>query len=248
MNCRRSLKNSLENSFLIGSDAAHGLAQMPGRTIFPTSISQAATFNPELVNRIAMAASKEIRASGVHWTFAPSVDVVHDARWGRTGETYGECPFLTSTLVRQAIRGYQGHKNIQDRVAACVKHLVGGGRSIGGVNHATAEISERMLRSFFLPPFQAAIEENIMTVMPGHNDINGIPAHSNKWLLTDIMRDELGFKGFYVTDMSDIENLIKLHRTATDQKMLFARECLPDWMYTCILHRRMRLLLRCWSW
>lgn len=133
-------------------------------------------------------------------------------------------------------------------MAACVKHLVGGGRSIGGVNHATAEISERMLRSFFLPPFQAAIEENIMTVMPGHNDINGIPAHSNKWLLTDIMRDELGFKGFYVTDMSDIENLIKLHRTATDQKMLFARECLPDWMYTCILHRRMRLLLRCWSW
>lgn len=213
-----SEKTRLKIPFLIGSDAAHGLAQMPGRTIFPTSISQAATFNPELVNRIAMAASKEIRASGVHWTFAPSVDVVHDARWGRTGETYGECPFLTSTLVRQAIRGYQGHKNIQDRVAACVKHLVGGGRSIGGVNHATAEISERMLRSFFLPPFQAAIEENIMTVMPGHNDINGIPAHSNKWLLTDIMRDELGFKGFYVTDMSDIENLIKLHRTATDQK------------------------------
>lgn len=213
-----SEKTRLKIPFLIGSDAAHGLAQMPGRTIFPTSISQAATFNPELVNRIAMAASKEIRASGVHWTFAPSIDVVHDARWGRTGETYGECPFLTSTLVRQAIRGYQGHKNIQDRVAACVKHLVGGGRSIGGVNHATAEISERMLRSFFLPPFQAAIEENIMTVMPGHNDINGIPAHSNKWLLTDIMRDELGFKGFYVTDMSDIENLIKLHRTATDQK------------------------------
>ncbi len=213
-----SEKTRLKIPFLIGSDAAHGLAQMPGRTIFPTSISQAATFNPELVNRIAMAASKEIRASGVHWTFAPSIDVVHDARWGRTGETYGECPFLTSTLVRQAIRGYQDHKNLQDKVAACVKHLVGGGRSIGGVNHATSEISERMLRSFFLPPFQAAIEEGVMTIMPGHNDINGIPAHSNKWLLTDIMRDELGFKGFYVTDMSDIENLIKLHRTATDQK------------------------------
>lgn len=91
-----SEKTRLKIPFLIGSDAAHGLAQMPGRTIFPTSISQAATFNPELVNRIAMAASKEIRASGVHWTFAPSVDVVHDARWGRTGETYGECPFLTS--------------------------------------------------------------------------------------------------------------------------------------------------------
>lgn len=213
-----SEKSRLKIPFLIGSDAAHGLAQMPGRTIFPTSISQAATFNPELVNRIAVAASKEIRGSGVHWTFAPSVDVVHDARWGRTGETYGECPFLTSTLVRQAIRGYQNHENPQEKVAACVKHLVGGGRSIGGVNHATAEISERMLRSFFLPPFQAAIEEGVMTVMPGHNDINSIPAHSNKWLLTDIMRNEFGFKGFYVTDMSDIENLIKLHRTAANQK------------------------------
>lgn len=213
-----SEKSRLKIPFLIGSDAAHGLAQMPGRTIFPTSISQAAMFNPELVNRIAVVASKEIRGSGVHWTFAPSIDIVHDARWGRTGETYGECPFLTSTLVRQAIRGYQNHDNPQEKVAACVKHLIGGGRSIGGVNHGTAEISERMLRSFFLPPFQAAIEEGVMTVMPGHNDLNGIPAHSNKWLLTDIMRGELGFDGFYVTDMSDIENLIGLHRTAADQK------------------------------
>lgn len=213
-----SEKSRLKIPFLIGSDAAHGLAQMPGRTIFPTSISQAAMFNPELVNRIAVAASKEIRGSGVHWTFAPSIDIVHDARWGRTGETYGECPFLTSTLVRQAIRGYQNHDNPQEKVAACVKHLIGGGRSIGGVNHGTAEISERMLRCFFLPPFQAAIEEGVMTVMPGHNDLNGVPAHSSKWLLTDIMREELGFDGFYVTDMSDIENLIELHRTATDQK------------------------------
>lgn len=213
-----SEKSRLKIPFLIGSDAAHGLAQMPGRTIFPTSISQAAMFNPELVNRIAVAASKEIRGSGVHWTFAPSIDIVHDARWGRTGETYGECPFLTSTLVRQAIRGYQNHNTPQEKVATCVKHLVGGGRSIGGVNHGTAEISERMLRSLFLPPFKAAIEEGVMTIMPGHNDLNGVPAHSNKWLLTDIMREELGFDGFYVTDMCDIENLIGLHRTATDQK------------------------------
>lgn len=213
-----SEKSRLKIPFLIGSDAAHGLAQMPNRTIFPTSISQAAAFNPELVNRIAVAASKEIRGSGVHWTFAPSIDIVHDARWGRTGETYGECPFLASTLVRQAIRGYQNHEDPQDRVAACVKHLAGGGRSIGGVNHGTAEISERMLRSFFLPPFRAAIDEGVMTVMPGHNDLNGIPAHSNQWLLTDIMRNEWGFNGFYVTDMSDIENLVKLHRTAADQK------------------------------
>ena len=213
-----SEKSRLKIPFLIGTDAAHGLAQMPGRTIFPTSISQAATFNPDLVHHIAETAAREIRASGVHWTFAPCIDIVHDARWGRTGETYGECPFLTSALVRQAIRGYQDHNNPSDRVAACVKHLVGGGRSIGGVNHATAEISERMLRSVFLPPFQAAIEEGVMTIMPGHNDVNGIPAHANHRLLTDIIREELGFQGFYVTDMCDIENLITLHRTATNQK------------------------------
>ena len=213
-----SEKSRLKIPFLIGTDAAHGLAQMPGRTIFPTSISQAATFNPDLVHHIAETAAREIRASGVHWTFAPCIDIVHDARWGRTGETYGECPFLTSALVRQAIRGYQDHNNPSDRVAACVKHLVGGGRSIGGVNHATAEISERMLRSVFLPPFQAAIEEGVTTIMPGHNDVNGIPAHANHRLLTDIIREELGFQGFYVTDMCDIENLITLHRTATNQK------------------------------
>lgn len=213
-----SEKSRLKIPFLIGTDAAHGLAQMPGRTIFPTSISQAATFNPDLVHHIAETAAREIRASGVHWTFAPCIDIVHDARWGRTGETYGECPFLTSALVRQAIRGYQEHNNPSDRVAACVKHLVGGGRSIGGVNHATAEISERMLRSVFLPPFQAAIEEGVTTIMPGHNDVNGIPAHANHRLLTDIMREELGFQGFYVTDMCDIENLITLHRTAANQK------------------------------
>lgn len=213
-----SEKSRLKIPFLIGTDAAHGLAQMPGRTIFPTSISQAATFNPDLVHHIAETAAREIRASGVHWTFAPCIDIVHDARWGRTGETYGECPFLTSALIRQAIRGYQEHDNPSDRVAACVKHLVGGGRSIGGVNHATAEISERMLRSVFLPPFQAAIEEGVMTIMPGHNDMNGIPAHANHRLLTDIMREELGFQGFYVTDMCDIENLITLHRTAANQK------------------------------
>ena len=213
-----SEKSRLKIPFLIGTDAAHGLAQMPGRTIFPTSISQAATFNPDLVHHIAETAAREIRASGVHWTFAPCIDIVHDARWGRTGETYGECPFLTSALVRQAIRGYQDHNNPSDRVAACVKHLVGGGRSIGGVNHATAEISERMLRSVFLPPFQAAIEEGVTTIMPGHNDVNGIPAHANHRLLTDIIREELGFQGFYVTDMCDIENLITLHRTAANQK------------------------------
>lgn len=215
-----SEKTRLKIPFLIGVDAAHGHALMPGRTVFPTSISMAATFNPDLVYRAARFSAQEIRACGNQWTFAPSIDIVHDARFGRTGETYGECPFLTSVLVRKAIQGLQNNDDPQQRVAACVKHLLGGGASIGGVNHGNAEISERMLRRDFLPPFQAAIEEGVLTIMPGHNDVNGIPMHASHWILTDIIKKEYGFQGFYITDMGDIENLKqeRIHRTATDQK------------------------------
>lgn len=215
---KRSEKTRLKIPYIIGTDAAHGYGLNLGYTIFPTSISQAAMFNPELVRKMAVAAGKEIRSTGVHWTFAPSIDIVHDARWGRTGETYGEDPYLSSVLVVEAVKGYQNHDNPQDRVAACPKHLLGGGRSGGGVNHGSAEISEKMLRDDFLPPFKAAIDAGAMTIMPGHNDVNGIPCHSDKWLLTDVIKDEYGFKGFYITDMGDIENLVGMHRTAINQK------------------------------
>ncbi len=215
-----SEKTRLKIPFLVGVDAAHGHALMPGRTVYPTSISMAATFNPEIVYRAAQFSAKEIRACGNQWTFAPCVDIVHDARFGRTGETYGECPFLASVLVRKVVQGLQNNDDPQQRVAACVKHLLGGGASIGGVNHGNAEISERMLRRDFLPPFQAAVDEGVLTIMPGHNDVNGIPMHASHWILTDIIKKEYGFQGFYITDMGDIENLKKerIHRTATDQK------------------------------
>lgn len=216
---RLSEKSRLKIPFLVGVDAAHGHAIMPKRTIFPSSITIAASFNPELVHDSARLAAEEIRSSGNHWTFAPSIDIVHDARWGRTGETYGEDPFLTSKLVVASVKGLQGNMDPDRNVAACVKHFIGGGASVGGVNHGNAEISERMLRSDFLPPFKAAIDAGVLTIMPGHNDVNGIPMHANKWLLTDIVKDEYGFKGFYITDMGDIENLTdRLHSVAADQK------------------------------
>lgn len=215
-----SEKSRLKIPFLVGVDAAHGHALMPGRTIFPSSITMAATFNPELVFRAAQVTAKETRACGNQWTFAPSVDIVHDARWGRTGETYGECPFLASALVRKAVQGLQENDDPQKRVAASVKHLLGGGASIGGVNHGNAEISDRMLRTDFLPPFKAAVEAGTYTIMPGHNDVNGIPVHTSHRILTDIVKNEYGFKGFYITDMGDLENLLitRFHSTAIDQK------------------------------
>ena len=214
-----SEQTRLKIPYLIGMDAAHGYAMLTGRTIFPTSISMAATFNRELIYRTTSKAGEEIRSSGIHWAFAPCIDIVQDARWGRTGETYGEDPFLTSELVKEAIRGYQGNENPFKKVAVSVKHLVGGGTSVGGCNHASAELSERALRSYFLPPFKAAIEAGCMTIMPGHNDIAGVPVHASKWLLTDIIKQEYGFKGFFISDMGDVENLAtSLHQIAENQK------------------------------
>lgn len=214
-----SEQTRLKIPYLIGMDAAHGYGTLFGRTIYPTSISMAATFNRDLVNQAAKAAAQEIRSAGTHWTFAPCVDIVHDARWGRTGETYGEDPFLSSELVKEAITGLQENEDPQKRVAATLKHLVGGGLSIDGVNHASAEISERTLRSFVLPPFKAGIEAGCMSIMPGHNDVSGIPSHSSKWLLTDVVKNEYGFDGFYISDMKDLENLKEqMHRVAENQK------------------------------
>lgn len=214
-----SEKTRLKIPYLIGLDAAHGNAQLQGRTIFPTSISMAATFNRDLVYQSAQKAAEEIRSAGANWTFAPSVDIVHDARWGRTGETYGEDPYLASELVKEALHGLQGDLDSKKNVAATVKHLAGGGVSVGGVNHASAEISERALRTFVLPPFQTAIKAGTLTIMPGHNDIAGIPAHASEWLLTDLVKKEYGFNGFYISDMGDVENLKEqLHRVAENQE------------------------------
>lgn len=214
-----SEQTRLKIPYLIGMDAAHGHAMLSGRTVYPTSISMAATFNRQLVHKAAGLAAEEIRSTGTNWTFAPSVDVVQDARWGRTGETYGEDPFLASELVREAVTGLQGNWDVQKNVVATVKHLAGGGTSVGGVNHATAELSERALRSYILPPFQAAIEAGVLSVMPGHNDVAGIPAHASHWLLTDLVKQEYDFKGFFISDMADVENLTsQLHSVAANQE------------------------------
>ena len=120
-------------------------------------------------------------------------------------------------MVRAAVKGLQDNPDPAKRVAASVKHLAAGGVSAGGVNHASAEISERFLRSYILPPFKAAVEAGCMTIMPGHNDIGGIPCHASRWLLTDVVKGEFGFGGFFISDMMDMDNLTSLHFTAENQ-------------------------------
>ena len=211
---------------LIGIDAIHGNALIEGCTIYPTSINLASTFDPELVESIGAETALEMRQKGLYWTFAPNLDVARDARWGRMGETYGEDPFLVTEMGKHSIWGLQGRdRNFdQGHVIACAKHLIAGGEPFGGLNAAPMDLSERQLREIYLPPFVSAIQDaHVGTVMAAHNEVNGIPCHGNSWLLKDLLRDELGFDGFVVSDWMDIERLYAMHHWAPDSTEAFVR-------------------------
>ncbi len=209
---------------LLGIDAIHGNALVEGCTVYPTNINMASTFNPEFMERIGEETALEMRQRGVFWTFGPNLDIARDARWGRMGETFGEDAYLTSEMGKYAIWGFQGRdgKYSGNHVVACAKHLIAGGEPFGGLNAAPMDISERKLREQYLPPFIAAIKEaKVGTVMAAHNEINGIPCHGNKWLLNDLLRDELGFDGFVVSDWMDIERLHSMHHWVPDSTEAF---------------------------
>lgn len=204
---------------LIGIDAIHGNALHEGCTVYPTNINMASSFNPEMMENIGAETASEMRQTGMYWTFAPNLDIARDARWGRMGETFGEDPFLVSEMGKHSIWGLQGHNQdySSGKVIACAKHLIAGGEPFGGINAAPMDISERKLRELYLPPFETAVKEaNVASVMPAHNEINGIPCHGNRWLLKDILREELGFNGFVVSDWMDIDRLNSMHHWVTD--------------------------------
>ena len=211
---------------LIGIDAIHGNALIEGCTIYPTSINLASTFDPDLAEKIGTETALEMRQKGLYWTFAPNLDVARDARWGRMGETFGEDPFLVSEMGKYSIWGLQGRNRNFDEghVIACAKHLIAGGEPFGGLNAAPMDLSERQLREIYLPPFVAAIQDaHVGTVMAAHNEVNGIPCHGNSWLLKDLLRNELGFDGFVVSDWMDIERLHAMHHWAPDSTEAFVR-------------------------
>ena len=204
---------------LFGIDAIHGNAMQPGATVFPAPIGFAATWDRDLVTRVAQATARELRAGNLHWTFTPNVDVVRDGRWGRTGETFGEDPYLVSEMGVASIRSFQGNlSDPQAHVLACAKHYIAGGEPANGLNFCAMDMSERALRETFLPSFAAAVEAGVATVMAAHNEVNGVPCHSNRYLLTDVLEGELGFEGFVVSDWLDVPRLHSLHRVATSVK------------------------------
>lgn len=209
-------QSRLKIPLLIGIDAIHGNGLVSGSTIYPSPISLAATWDDELQYRIGRQTAKEMRATGSHWSFTPNIDVLRDPRWGRSGETYGEDPFLVGNMGVKTIQGMQGDDFTgDDKVIACVKHLIAGSQSINGLNSAPTDVSHRTLMEIFLPPYKRAIDEaNVFSMMAAHNEINGVPCHSDQYMMTDLMRTQWGFEGFYVSDWNDVERISSIHHAA----------------------------------
>lgn len=211
---REALKSRLEIPLLYGIDAVHGHNNVVGATIFPHNIGLGATRDPKIVEAVARATALEVAATGIDWDFAPCLAVPDDYRWGRTYEGFSEDTDLVTELGAAAIRGYQSAEiDNPNSVLACAKHFIGdGGTSFGtGLNglidRGNLAISEDELRRKHLPPFQKAIDEGVATFMAAYNTWNDLKCHANKYLLTDLLKDELGFKGFVVSDWAAIEEI-----------------------------------------
>ncbi len=209
-----AMESRLKIPLLFGIDAIHGHAIVEGTTVYPTQLSLASTWDNDLAYTIAKETAQEVRATGMHWTFSPNVEVARDPRWGRTGETFGEDPYLVSQMGVAFTKGYQGDFG-RENILACAKHFVGGGEPFNGTNAAPIDVSERQLREIWFPSFKAQVDAGVYTFMAAHNEVTGVPAHANKYLLTDILRKEWGFDGFVVSDWMDIKRLHDLHHVAS---------------------------------
>jgi beta-xylosidase len=200
-------------------ECLHG-SVAPRGTSYPQAIALASTWDPNLVHDVFSATAAEVRARGAQHCLAPVLDLARDPRWGRTEETYGEDPYLVSRIGVAAIKGFQGDGPFLDKahVFATAKHFAVHGQPEGGTNVAPGNFSERVIREYFLRPFEVAVREgHVQTVMPSYNEIDGIPSHSNKHLLTDVLRGEWGFDGIIVSDYFGIAELIRVHRIAADK-------------------------------
>jgi len=215
-----ALKERLKIPVLYGVDAIRGNNYTRDAVMFPQEIAQAASFNPALAKRGAEITAYETRASFTPWTFSPVLDLGRQPLWPRIWETYGEDPYLCTMMGKAVVEGLQGDKLVTDKyhVAACLKHYMGYSMPLSGHDRTPAWIPERELREYFLPAFAAAVKAGAKTVMVNSAEINGTPVHANKHILTDILKDELQFKGFAVSDWQDIEYLFQRHHVAKDNK------------------------------
>lgn len=199
-----ALQSRLKIPLLFGQDVIHGY-----RNTFPIPLAEAASWDLDAIEKAARVAGSEAAAAGIHWTFAPMVDISRDPRWGRVMEGAGEDPYLGSLIARARVKGFQG-KGLGhiDAVMACAKHFAAYGAAIGGRDYNSVDMSERMLWEVYLPPFKAAAEAGVATFMNSFNDLNGVPASASRYLQRDILKGKWNFKGFVVSDWGSIGEMI----------------------------------------
>lgn len=187
---------------LFGMDVIHGY-----NTVFPIPLGMSATWNPETIERSARISAVEVSAQGVNWTFSPMVDISFDARWGRVAEGSGEDPYLASLIAEAYVKGYQGDLSRNDQILACVKHFALYGAPEGGRDYNSVDMSRQRMYADYFPPYKSAVEAGAGSVMAAFNDVEGVPAAANKWLLDDVLRREWGFDGFVVSDWDAVREM-----------------------------------------
>jgi beta-glucosidase len=204
-------ESRLKIPLLFGADIIHGF-----KTVMPLALAEAASWDLQAIEASARAAADESTSAGINFTFAPMVDISRDARWGRISEGAGEDPYLGSLIAKARVKGFQGNDlSSPSTMAACIKHFAAYGAPIAGREYNTVDLSERTLREVYLPPYKAGIDAGAATVMTAFNEVNGIPASGNKYLLQDILRKEWGFKGMVVSDWQSMAEMI-YHGYAAD--------------------------------
>lgn len=216
-----SRQTRLQIPIVYGLDSNHGANFVTNATLFPHQISVAASFNREISRISGEVSAYETRAASVAWTFSPVQDLGIDPRWSRIYEDFGEDPYVSSEMGAAMIKGFQGENpNEIDEfhVAACAKHYLGYSNPFSGKDRTPAIISENYLREYHLPSFEAAIKAGVATVMVNSGLINGIPVHSSRYLITDVLKNELGFDGVVISDWQDIENIFIRDHVAASSK------------------------------
>ncbi|WP_052357704.1 glycoside hydrolase family 3 N-terminal domain-containing protein [Leifsonia aquatica] len=206
---RLTAETRLRIPLLVGEDCIHGHSFWPGATIYPTQLGLAASWDADLIERVARATAEEVAATGVHWTFSPVLCIARDLRWGRVSETFGEDPHLIGELASAMVRGYQGD-GLDDPTAilATAKHFAGYSETQGGRDASEADISRRKLRSWFLPPFERVAREGCRTFMLGYQSTDGVPITVNDWLLNEVLRGEWGYTGTLITDWDNVGRMV----------------------------------------
>jgi len=220
---------------LFGIDAIHGHALNDHATVFPSQLAAACSWNSSLIEEMGRVTAREVATDGLHWTFSPVLCLARDPRWGRVNETFGEDSYLAGELGAAIIRGYQGDRlDGEESIAACAKHYIGYGEALGGRDACDTEMTYRKLREVFLPPFARAVEAGVATVMTAYGSIDGTPFTTSEKTLKTILRDELGFDGFVVTDWDNVTSLVTRQFVAEnmDEASLLAANAGNDMIMT----------------